>query len=161
MAHISSIVYQPTDREYADGQTDFIRVPVERIELIAGKGLRGDRKAGRNPDRQVNILSAEWLDMAGARGYRAGPGQFGEQLIVSGLDVAALPPGARLRLGPAAVLEIVKGRTGCSRLEAAQGRSIAGLGPIGALARVIVGGEIGVGEEVVVVVVAKDVAAAD
>lgn len=150
MAHISSIVYQPTDREYADGQTDFIRVPVERIELIAGKGLRGDRKAGRNPDRQVNILSAEWLDMAGARGYRAGPGQFGEQLIVSGLDVAALPPGARLRLGPAAVLEIVKGRTGCERLEAAQGQSIAGLGPIGALARVIEGGAIRVGDPVAV-----------
>ena len=150
MAILSSIVYQPTDREYEPGATDFIRVPVDRIELLAGKGLRGDRKAGHNPDRQVNVLSAEWLTMAAARGYRAGPGQFGEQLIVEGLDVVALPPGTRLRLGPAAVLQIVKGRTGCSRLEAAQGQSIAGLGPIGVLARVVVGGEVAVGEGVMV-----------
>jgi MOSC domain-containing protein YiiM len=149
MAHLSSIVYQPRDLTYEPGATDFIRLPLARVELVAGKGLRGDRKAGRNPDRQVNILSAEWLQMAATRGYRTGPGQFGEQLIVAGLDVVALPPGARLRLG-AAVLEIVKGRSGCSRLEAAQGQSIAGLGPIGVLARVIVGGEIAVGDEVVV-----------
>jgi MOSC domain-containing protein YiiM len=148
MAHLSSIVYQPKDVEYAVGQTDFIRVPLERVELVARHGLRGDRKAGHNPDRQVNVLSAEWLAAAAARGYRAAPGQFGEQLIVTGLDVGALPPGARLRLGPAAVLEIVKGRSGCSRLEAAQGKSIAGLGAIGVLGRVVVGGEIGVGDEV-------------
>ena len=150
MAHLSSIVYQPRDLTYEPGATDFIRLPHARVELVAGKGLRGDRKAGRNPDRQVNILSAEWLAAAAARGYRTAPGQFGEQLILTGLDVVALPPGARLRLGHSAVLEIVKGRSGCSRLEAAQGQSIAGLGPIGVLARVIVGGEIAVGDEVVV-----------
>ena len=149
MAYLSSIVYQPRTLKYQPGATDFIREPLERVELVAGKGLRGDRKAGRNPDRQVNILPAEWLAAAAARGYRAGPGQFGEPVLLNGLDVVALPPGARLRLGPA-VLEIVKGRSGCSRLEAAQGQSIAGLGPIGVLARVIVGGEIGVGDEVVV-----------
>ena len=70
-------------------QTDFIRLPLARVELVAGKGLRGDRKAGRNPDRQVNILSAEWLQMAATRGYRTGPGQFGEQLIVAGLDAVS------------------------------------------------------------------------
>ena len=64
--------------------------------------------------------------------------------------MVALPPGARLRLGAAAVLEIVKGRNGCTRLEAAQGQTIAGLGPIGVLARVVEGGEIGVGDEVAV-----------
>ena len=150
MPQLTSITYQPRDRDYADGQTDFIRLPLETAELVAGHGLRGDRKAGRNLNRQVNLLSAEWLAMAAARGYRAEPGQFGEQLIIEGIDLIALPPGTRLALGGSAVLEIVKGRTGCSRLEAAQRQSIAVLGPIGVLARVIDGGPIGVGDAVAV-----------
>lgn len=151
MAEIYSIVYQPIDREYEGrGDSDFIREPLAAAELVAGHGIRGDRKAGHNPARQVNLLSREWLAMAAKRGYRAAPGQFGEQLIVEGLDVTALPPGTRLLLGDTALIEIVKGRTGCERLEAAQGKSIAGLGPIGVLARVIEGGSIRVGDPVAV-----------
>ncbi len=150
MPQLTSIVYQPRDRDYADGQIDFIRLPLESAELVAGHGLRGDRKAGHNANRQVNLLSTDWLAAAAARGYRAQPGQFGEQLIVAGIDLVALPPGTRLALGGSAVLEIVKGRTGCSRLEAAQGQSIAGLGPIGVLARVVAGGPICVGDAVAV-----------
>lgn len=150
MAHLSSIVYQPRTHKYAAGEKDFMRLPLETSELVAGKGLRGDKKAGRNADRQVNLLSTAWLAAAAAVGYRAAPGQFGEQLIIDGLDLIALPPGTRLTLGEAAVLEIVKARNGCTRLEAAQGRSIAGLGPVGVLARVIAGGPIRVGDPVAV-----------
>lgn len=150
MPHLTSIVYQPRDRRYAEGETDFIREPLAAAELVAGRGIRGDRKAGGNPDRQVNLLSTGWLAMAAERGYRTAPGQFGEQLIVDGIDLAALSPGTRLQLGDAAVLEIVKGRTGCSRLEAAQGKPIARLGHIGLLARVVVGGSIRVGDPVAV-----------
>ena len=71
-----------------------------------------------------------------------------DEVPVAGLNVADLPPGTRLSLGDLAVLEIVKGRTGCSRLEAAQGKAIAGLGPIGVLARVAAGGMIRVGDPV-------------
>jgi MOSC domain-containing protein YiiM len=149
MPTITSIVYKPHDRQSAAGGVDYIREPLLNVELVAGRGLRGDRKGG-NPNRQVNVLSREWLDEAAAKGYRAGPGQFGEQLIVEGLDVTALPPGTRLRLGDAAELQIVKGRTGCERLEAAQGKSIAGLGPVGVMARVVTGGTIRVGDPVTV-----------
>jgi MOSC domain-containing protein YiiM len=150
MAQIVSIVYQPPDREYAAGQTDYIRLPLAAAELVAGHGLRGDRKAGRHRDRQVNLLSADWLATAAAQGYRAAPGQFGEQLIVDLPGLETLPSGTRLALGDSAVLAIVKGRTGCSRLEAAQGQSIQGLGPIGVLVRVVVGGPIRVGDPVAV-----------
>ncbi len=150
MAHLISIVYQPIGREYDDPYGDFMREPLEQAELVVDHGLRGDRKAGHNPNRQVNLLSADWLAAAAAQGYRAGPGQFGEQLIVAGLELIDLLPGARLLLGDAAVLEIVKGRTGCDRLEAAQGKSIKGLGPIGVLAHVIEGGHIRLGDPVVV-----------
>lgn len=150
MPQISSIVYQPRDQQYAEGAVEFMRLPLESADLVAGHGIRGDRKAGHHPDRQLNLLSTGWLAMAAAKGYRAAPGQFGEQLILDGVDLATLPPGTRLQLGDAAVLEIVKGRTGCTRLEAAQGRAIAGLGPIGVLARVIAGGSIRVGDPVAV-----------
>jgi MOSC domain-containing protein YiiM len=148
MAHVSSIVYQPLDREYDDRMGDYIRVPVESAALIADHGIDGDRKAGHNQTRQLNLLSSEWLAARDGEGYRAGPGQFGEQIIVSGLAVETLPAGALLALGPEAIIAITKGRTGCDRLEAAQGKSIAGLGPIGALARVVMGGPIRVGDEV-------------
>jgi MOSC domain-containing protein YiiM len=49
------------------------------------------------------------------------------------------------------VLEVVKVRTGCSRPEAAQGTPIAGLGPVGVMARVISGGLIRPGDPVAVV----------
>ncbi len=149
MATVTSIVYKPRRGAPAGESVDYVREPLSSVELVAGRGLRGDRKGG-SPNRQVNVLSQEWLAGAAARGYRAGPGQFGEQLIVAGLDVIALPPGTRLRLGAAAELEIIKGRTGCARLEAAQGRSIAGLGPVGVMARVTAGGTIRVGDPVTV-----------
>ena len=155
MTRIESIVYQPLDRSYDDPTGDFIRVPLASAVLIPGHGLSGDRKAGHNPERQLNLLSAEWLAARAAEGYRAAPGQFGEQLVVTGLAVETLPAGTRLRLGGEAVIEITKGRNGCTRLEAAQGKSIAGVGPIGALARVVTGGRISVGDGVAVIAQAE------
>jgi len=148
MPHIESIVYQPKDSAYRDGDGDFIRVPLEQARLIADHGIDGDRKAGHNQTRQLNLLSGEWLDAVRPLGYRTGPGQFGEQIIVAGLAVEGLAPGVRLALGDEAIIEITKGRTGCSRLEAAQGKSIAGIGHIGAMARVVIGGTIRVGDPV-------------
>jgi len=88
-------------------------------------------------------------------GYRTEPGQFGEQIIVTGLAVESLAPGVCLQLGSEARIEITKPRTGCERLEAAQGTSIQGLGPIGVLAKVIAGGTIRVGDPVTVLATAS------
>ncbi|WP_374687342.1 MOSC domain-containing protein [Promineifilum sp.] len=150
MPHIESIVYQPKKSAQPNGSVDFVRVPLEQATLIADHGIDGDRKAGHNQTRQLNLLSREWLDSVRPLGYRTGPGQFGEQIIVAGLAIERLAPGARLMLGDEAIIEITKGRTGCSRLEAAQGQSIAGIGHIGVLARVIAGGTIRVGDPVAV-----------
>jgi len=147
------IVYQPLDREYeANRFEDFIRVPVTEALLVEGHGIQGDQKAGHNPKRHLNVLSREWLDSLKPHGYRTEPGQFGEQLIVGGIDVAALEPGDRLTIGDNAMIEITKARTGCSRLQAAQGRSMEVTGgSIGMLARVVAGGVIRVGDRVGVV----------
>ena len=150
MSQIVSIAYQPLGVRYSDPMGDFIRVPVDAAILIANHGIDGDQKAGHNKTRQVNLLSAEWLAARAAEGYRAAPGQFGEQLVIAGLAVESLPPGTLLGLGPTAILAIVKGRTGCERLQAVQPKSTTGLGPIGVLARVVMGGPIRVGDAVAV-----------
>ncbi len=144
MASILSIVYRPVD--YGEERVDYIRVPLHQASLVAGKGIEGDKKGGKHPDRDLNILSQEWLESLSPRGYKTAPGQFGEQLILTGLDVNHLAPGARLKLGSQAIVEVVKARTGCNRFEAAQGKSMAGLGAMGVMARVIVGGPIMIGD---------------
>lgn len=151
MAHISSIVYQPVEYPSGDHQRDYIRESMQTATLVANHGIQGDLKAGHNPDRQLNVLSQEWLDRAAQKGYKTAPGQFGEQMIITGIEVLELAPGTRLQIGDQAVIEVVKGRTGCTRFEAAQGKQIGDLGALGILARVITGGTIAVGDAVSVV----------
>lgn len=159
MSQIVSITYQPRDRRYTDRLGDYIRVPFAAAMLVADHGIDGDQKAGHNKSRQVNLVSAEWLSARAAEGYRAAPGQFGEQIIVEGLAVEALPAGTMLALGPQAILTVTKGRTGCDRLQAVQPRPTAGLDPIGVLARVVMGGPIRVGDTVAVLEPAEERAA--
>lgn len=150
MAQITSIVYQPVGMTYGENREDYLRLPLESARLIAGHGLDGDQKAGRHPDRQLNLLSYEWLQALAPQDYRTAPGQFGEQIIVQGLPLMELQPGDRLQMGEQAVIQITKPRTGCERLELAQrGKPVVGhLGPLGMLAKVIRDGTIRVGDPV-------------
>lgn len=148
MAAIYSIVYKPSERPDENRSGEYLRVPLRQAALVAGKGIEGDHKGGHSPDRQLNLLSWEWLEALVEKGYKTGPGQFGEQMIISGLAVETLAPGTRLQLGDQATIEVVKARTGCSRLEAAQEKTILGLGPLGVLAQVITGGVVKIGDSV-------------
>ena len=149
MATIYSITYQPQDEEYGRHIGRFIRRPLVAATLIAGHGIEGDRKAGHNPNRQLNLLSRAWLQALAPLGYTITPGSFGEQLILQEFDVEALQPGQRIRLGRGAVIEITMHRTGCVRLEAAQGLSNEPFhGRVGMLARVLTGGKIRPGDPV-------------
>lgn len=153
MPFIYSIVIQPPEREYGAHIGPFIREPLAEATLVAGHGIAGDRKAGRNPRRQINLLSRAWLEDLAPLGYTITPGAFGEQLIVQDLDVAALAPGQQLRLGSQAVIEITMPRTGCVRLEAAQGLSNEAFhGRVGQLARVVRDGRIRPGDPVLLLV---------
>lgn len=147
MPSIVSIVYKPEGIE--SKPTDrFARVPLDRAELVAGKGIAGDRK-GNGDDRHLNVMARETLDRLAEEGLKTGPGEMGEQIVVAGLDLAALPNGSRIKLGEAAVIEIVKPRTGCSRFQAIQGTAPKAVsGRLGAMCRVIAGGLIRVGDPV-------------
>jgi len=152
---LKSIVYSPDDGT-PDPADHYFRVPLAQAALTVEGGIHGDRK-GRHPDRQLNVMGTPALAELAAQGYQTGPGQMGEQLVLDGLDVDALAPGDRVQIG-AAVIELVKARSGCERFEHIQTLPRAGT-RLGYMARVAVAGDIRVGDAVAVVRQAEAAAA--
>jgi MOSC domain-containing protein YiiM len=101
------------------------------IRLIAGLGVDGDIHAGKtvkhrsrvrkDPDqpnlRQVHLIHTELHDELADQGFDVRPGQMGENVTTSGVELLALPTGARLRLGSDAVVEVTGLRNPCSQLD--------------------------------------------
>jgi hypothetical protein len=144
---IVSIVHTPADSgpRLADHYT---RVPLDAATLEPGRGIVIDRK-GKSSDRQLNVMARETLDRLRAEGYRTDPGQMGEQIVVSGIDLDGAAAGTRFRLGAEAVIEVVKPRTGCDRLQRIQGCTPAQVtGRLGFMAGVVAGGTIRAGDPV-------------
>lgn len=154
MSNIHSIVYSPGRSKEKEQPYRYNRVPAEQVELIAGHGIQGDFKAGRHPKRHINIMTREILDELAEAGYKTGPGEMGEQVVVSGLDVVALDEGALLQLGESAVIRLNEPRTGCDWLEKVQGRETrhTAKNRLGMMATVIESGTVKVGDEVRVMV---------
>jgi len=147
MPEIASIVYCPK-MDYQEPADAYLRVPVSMADLIEGHGIDGDRK-GSQPDRGLNVMSAEILAQLAQEGFQTGPGQMGEQIVLSGLDFAALAAGARLQLGQMATIEFIQNRTGCERFEHIQGQPRAVVaGRVVFMARVVAGGRVRVGDPV-------------
>jgi MOSC domain-containing protein YiiM len=152
MAQVQSITYRPEQVDKKTGEYDkpprFPRVSVTQARLVAGHGIDGDAKAGRHPRRHLNILSRAWVQARKAEGFAVKPGAFGEQLVIEGLAIEELAPGDRLRIGNAE-LEITQPRDGCVKVELVHGRVLPACAvPIGMLARVTRGGDIQVGDHV-------------
>jgi MOSC domain-containing protein YiiM len=111
---------------------DFSKQPVDRITLVADLGVEGDAHAGitvqhrsrvardpRQPNlRQVHLLQAELLADLEAAGYTVVPGDLGENITTRGIDLLALPAGARLHLGASAVVELTGLRNPCAQIDA-------------------------------------------
>jgi MOSC domain-containing protein YiiM len=147
MPHLTSIVYSPAVGT-PEPEDHYRRVALEQAALTVSGGIRGDRK-GRNPSRQLNVMAVEALAVLAEQGFKTAPGEMGEQLLLSGLDVDGLPAGARLQIGSEAVIELIKPRTGCDRFELIQGKlATEAAGRMGYMAMVVVPGEIRVGDAV-------------
>src|SRR4051794_16030736 len=101
------------------------------VRLLEGLGVEGDAHAGatvkhrsrvaRDPTqpnlRQVHLIHAELHDELNAAGFDVSPGDMGENVTTRGVDLLALPTGARLRLGDDAVVEITGLRNPCKQLD--------------------------------------------
>lgn len=77
-----------------------VKHPVPEAELVENFGLRFDAHAG-NWHRQVSLLSEDDIDTMRSKGVDIEPGAFGENLIISGLDLYSLGIGSKLSIGEA------------------------------------------------------------
>jgi len=68
------------------------------IDLVVAHGIDGDAHAGKW-HRQVSLLSYEKIEAFKARGVDVEDGAFGENIVVSGIDLAKLPVGTLLKSG--------------------------------------------------------------
>ena len=118
---------------------------VESADLVAGYGIEGDRHAtsrGPRTRRQVLLMDVETLGSFGLEG-----GQTRENVTTKGIDLHALPAGARVALGDEAVVEITGFCDPCGRMdELRDGLREAMVDRRGMLATVIEGGGVRVGD---------------
>jgi MOSC domain-containing protein YiiM len=110
----------------------FSKFAEEGIVLVRGHGVEGDAHAGvtvqhrsrvaRDPSqpnlRQVHLMHAELFDELVPRGHAVFPGDLGENVTTRGIDLLALPTGARLRFGDGgAEVEVTGLRNPCSQID--------------------------------------------
>ncbi len=76
------------------------KTPVAEIHLEPEWGIRDDAHGGGGR-RQVSLLAVESIGKARDAGLDVGPGDFAENVATEGLDLRALPVGARLTVGTA------------------------------------------------------------
>jgi len=79
---------------------------VGRILLKKGWGLEGDAHGG-DWHRQVSLLSYDKVLAFNNKGAGVNHGDFGENLVVEGVDFSSLPVGTKLKCGQA-LLEVTQ-----------------------------------------------------
>lgn len=111
-----------------DDEHRFTKPRRESITLVAGRGVEGDAHFGetvqhlsrvrRDPSqpnlRQVHLIHAELFEDVTAQ---IAAGELGENVTTRGVDLLGLPRGARLRLGPDAVVEVTGLRNPCQQID--------------------------------------------
>ncbi|TBW39795.1 MOSC domain-containing protein [Siculibacillus lacustris] len=158
----------------ADDSHAFSKPLRPSIRLLAGRGVEGDAHCGETVQhrsrvavdpsapnlRQIHLIPAELFDDPLVRPFALAPGDLGENVTTTGLDLLALPRGTRLRLGATAVIEVTSLRNPCAQIDAFRpglhaavlGRAADGglIRKAGVMAIVRVGGEVAAGDEIVV-----------
>ena len=124
--------------------------PVEAAVFRAEHGIEGDAHAGPW-HRQVSLLAAEDIETVRRTLPDVGPGAFAENVVLAGIDLAAVGLGSRLRLGAEVLVSITQIGKVCRPDEMA-GLPGGGLvARVGLFARVLEGGEVRVGDAAEVV----------
>ncbi len=121
--------------------------PADSAVFTAGHGIEGDAHAG-NWHRQVSMLSYEDIEEFNRMGGGVADGDFGENLVVSGLELSELAPGSRLVSGTV-VLEVTQRGKECHNdceIKKRVGRCI--MPENGIFARVLHGGTVRKGDKI-------------
>ena len=116
-----------------DGEHRFSKQPHEQVTLLAGIGIEGDAHSGTtvqhmsrvgDPERpnlrQVHLIHSELFAEVADKGFTVTPGDMGENITTTGIDLLALPQGTILRLGDEAAVQVTGLRNPCSQINAFQ-----------------------------------------
>ncbi len=118
--------------------------------LIRESGIQGDAHAG-DWHRQVSLLAEESIAKMVQMGLKVGPGDFAENITTRGLDLLSLPIGMRFQMGKEALLEVTQiGKVCHTRCAIFYQAGDCVMPKEGIFARVLKGGEIEVGDEILV-----------
>jgi MOSC domain-containing protein YiiM len=126
----------------------FSKTVVPDVNLLAGLGVEHDAHAGASAKhlsritkwptrpnlRQVHLIHEELFDELHLGGFAISAGALGENITTRGIALLDLPRGARLGLGPDAVIEVTGLRNPCAKLDKHQPglmRACLGRGPDG------------------------------
>ncbi|HEY8911819.1 MOSC domain-containing protein [Lacisediminihabitans sp.] len=110
----------------------FSKPSCEAITLLEGLGVEGDAHSGttvqhrsriaKDPTqpnlRQVHLIHSELFAEVARAGFNLGPGDMGENVTTAGIDLLAMPQGARLLIGSDAVVELTGLRNPCAQINA-------------------------------------------
>lgn len=121
------------------------KTPIPEGDLREAHGVVGDSHAGTG--RQVSLLAEESIDKMRKEGLTLGPGDFAENLTVSGLELHTLPLGTRIRVGRSAVLQITQIGKACHsdcEIKRLAGKCV--MPTEGVFAEVVVGGRVRPGD---------------
>ena len=108
----------------------FSKFSCKTLTLLKGLGIEGDAHCGKlmkhrsrlnqNPIppnlRQVHFMHIELFTELKEKGFHVGPGEIGENITTSNVDLLNLPRGSKLHLGNSAVVEITGLRNPCNQL---------------------------------------------
>ena len=107
----------------------FHKYPRARIRLLAGLGVEGDAHCGstvkhrsrvrQNPNqpnlRQVHLIHSELHNALQQQGFTVKPGDMGENITTTGIELLHLPRHTRLHIGES-MIEITGLRNPCQQL---------------------------------------------
>jgi MOSC domain-containing protein YiiM len=108
----------------------FSKARADGIRLLAGLGVEGDAHCGalvkhryrvkQDPTQpnlcQVHLLQSELFEELAAKGFAIAPGEMGENITTSEIDLLGLPTGALLAIGETAVVEVTGLRNPCVQM---------------------------------------------
>lgn len=124
-------------------------------QILEDWGIEGDAHGGKW-HRQISLLAAEKIEDFRAKGADIDYGAFGENLIIEGYDLGTLPVGTRFRIGEV-VLELTQiGKECHNHCEIFQKMGDCIMPREGVFTRVLHGGHIRKGDEVVMILPEAD-----
>ena len=117
--------------------------------FLENLGLENDAHAQADIIRQVSLLAKESIEKIRAKGLDVQYGDFAENLTTEGIDLPSLPVGTRLQAGANVLLEVSQiGKVCHNRCNIFYTVSDCVMPREGIFAKVLIGGEIKINDEI-------------